>query len=454
MRKILVPALAFLLGITITFIIRGSAVKERAVAPAAPRETTAPAPLPPPGTPGTTLPAQNVEAWQLLHEGRAHEAQDVFLGILSTDPEEQDAMRGLVAARRAMAGDEPGELRRQVAVYEDAIRRGTDTKEHYTRLAMIMLVAASQRPAQEIEAPSEAPAPPIRKPIEAIAPPAVPQPADVALPSVKLLPPAARPVRPSGSQMLPPSPASKRQTAPPSVKRQAAPPRPAPAPQATPPAAPARQTAPPPPAPAPQAAPAPPAPTQAAPPPPASAPQASPPTAPARPITPPPARAPQAAPPPPARPAPGAVNPLYSVRIGPVSDRDRASAIAKQLAAGGFSPTISTQTGPIFRVVSEPLPRNVAEDLAAALAGRGFRSQTEPLAGGTAQLLFGTFTSQKDAEALSQRITALGYDVWVARGGPAYTLQLGPYPQSSVEAITRILKTGAPDATVTVDPAP
>ena len=195
--------------------------------------------------------------------------------------------------------------------------------------------------------------------------------------------------------------------------------------------------------------------SQAAPPPTAPAPQAAlPPTAPARPITPAPAPAPQAAPPPPARPAPGAVNPLYSVRIGPVSDRDRASAIAKQLAAGGFSPTLSTQTGPIFRVVSEPLPRNVAEDLAAALAGRGFRSQTEPLAGGTAQLLFGTFTSQKDAEALSQRITALGYDVWVARGGPAYTLQLGPYPQSSVEAITGILKTGAPDATVTVDPTP
>src|SRR6266480_3754178 len=175
-RKIIVPALAFLLGITITFIIRGSAVKERAVAPAVPTETTVPASLPPRGNPGTTLSAQNVEAWQLLHEGRAHEAQDVFLGILSTDPENQDAMRGLVAARRAMAGDDPSELRRQVAVYEDAIRRGTDTKEHYTRLAMIMLVAASERAAQEIEAPSEAASPPLRKPIQASTPPAVRQP--------------------------------------------------------------------------------------------------------------------------------------------------------------------------------------------------------------------------------------------------------------------------------------
>ena len=434
MRKIIVPALAFLLGITITFIIRGSAVKERAVAPAVPTEATVPASLPPRGNPGTTLSAQNVEAWQLLHEGRAHEAQDVFLGILSTDPENQDAMRGLVAARRAMAGDDSSELRRQVAVYEDAIRRGTDTKEHYTRLAMIMLVAASERAAQEIEAPSEAASPPLRKPIQASTPPAVRQPEDVVPPSGKLPPPAAHPVKPSGPQTPPPSPAAKRQTAPPVSKRQTAPPRPAPAPQTVPPPpAPARQAAPPP-APAPQASPPPPVPT--------------------RPTAPPTAPAPQASTPPPTKPAPVTANPLYTVRVGPVSNRDRASAIAKQLAAGGFSPTISTQTGPVFRVVSEPLPRSVAEDLGATLAGRGFRSQLEPLAGGTAQLLFGTSISQKDAEGLSQRITAQGYDVWVVRGGPAYTLQLGPYPQSSVETITGILKSGAPDATVTVDPAP
>ena len=105
-------------------------------------------------------------------------------------------------------------------------------------------------------------------------------------------------------------------------------------------------------------------------------------------------------------------------------------------------------------MVSEPLPRSVAEDLGATLTGRGFRSQLEPLAGGTAQLLFGTFIAQKDADALAQHITAQGYDVWVVRGGPAFTLQLGPYPQSSVETITGILKSSAPDATVAVDPVP
>jgi cell division protein FtsN len=140
------------------------------------------------------------------------------------------------------------------------------------------------------------------------------------------------------------------------------------------------------------------------------------------------------------------------VRVGPISDRDRAAAITKQLVAGGFSQTkVTTQPG--FRVVSEPLPRSGAEGLIATLAGRGFHSQLEPLAGDTAQLVFGTFSSHKEAETLSQRIAAAGYDAWV-REGAVYTLQLGPYPQSSVKTITGIIKSGAPGATVTADPVP
>ena len=140
------------------------------------------------------------------------------------------------------------------------------------------------------------------------------------------------------------------------------------------------------------------------------------------------------------------------VRVGPVSDRDRAAAIEKQLVAGGFSQTkVTTQPG--FRVVSEPLPRSVAEGLIATLAGRGFHSQLEPLAGDTVQLVFGTFSAQKEAETLAQRIAAAGYDAWV-REGAVYTLQLGPYPQSSVNTITGIIKSGAPGATVTADPVP
>jgi cell division protein FtsN len=87
------------------------------------------------------------------------------------------------------------------------------------------------------------------------------------------------------------------------------------------------------------------------------------------------------------------------------------------------------------------------------LAGRGFHSHVESLAGDSVQLVFGSFSSQKEAETLSQRITAAGYDAWV-REGAVYTLQLGPYPQSSVNTITGIIKSGAPEATVTADPAP
>jgi cell division septation protein DedD len=138
------------------------------------------------------------------------------------------------------------------------------------------------------------------------------------------------------------------------------------------------------------------------------------------------------------------------VRIGPVSDRDRAAAVAKQLSAGGFAQTqIAAQTG--YRVVSEPLPRKVAEDLVSALAARGLRSYVEPLTGDSVQLLFGIFAVRKDAEALSSRIAAAGYDAWI-REGSVYTLRLGPYPQASVYTITGIVRAGAPEANVASDP--
>lgn len=192
---------------------------------------------------------------------------------------------------------------------------------------------------------------------------------------------------------------------------------------------------------------------QQPPPPPASPAQPSPP--PPQPVTPPP----QPSPPPPAPPPqapPPADNRLYTVQIA-VSDRDRAAAVAK-LLAGGLPQTtpateikVNTQSG--FRVVSEPLPRSVAEGLVAPLANRGIHTYVEPLGGDTVQLVFGCFTSQRDAEALAQRISAQGYDAWV-REGPVYTLQLGPYPQTAVTTITGIVKSSAPEATVITNPAP
>ena len=210
--------------------------------------------------------------------------------------------------------------------------------------------------------------------------------------------------------------------------------------------------------------------SQTPPPPQASAPQAAPPppASPPRPSSPPPAPPAQPSPPSPAAPQPSTPPPsppqtppppdnrLYTVQIA-VSDRDRASAIAK-LLVGGLPQTIATsdikvnsQAG--FRVVSEPLPRSVAEGLVTTLAGRGIHTYIEPLGGDSVHLVFGSFASQKDADALAQRISAQGYDAWV-REGTVYTLQIGPYPQSSVKTITGIVKSGAPDAGVTADPVP
>jgi len=87
------------------------------------------------------------------------------------------------------------------------------------------------------------------------------------------------------------------------------------------------------------------------------------------------------------------------------------------------------------------------------LTGRGIRSHAEPLTGETVQLFFGAFTTQKDAEAMANRIAAAGYDAWL-RESVVYTLHLGPYPTASVNTITDIVKAGAPEAAVTTEPTP
>jgi hypothetical protein len=133
-------------------------------------------------------------------------------------------------------------------------------------------------------------------------------------------------------------------------------------------------------------------------------------------------------------------------------DRDRAPALAKQLSAQGFAQTqVNAQTG--YRVLSEPLPRKTVESVVATLAARGFRADVKPLTGDTVQLLFGIFTSQKDAETLSGRIAAIGYDAWI-REDAVYTVHVGPHPPAAVVTITAIAKAGIPEAAVTADPIP
>lgn len=145
-------------------------------------------------------------------------------------------------------------------------------------------------------------------------------------------------------------------------------------------------------------------------------------------------------------------NRLYMVRIGPLLDRNRAGTIANQLSAGGFAQVqVGAQAG--YRVLSEPLPRKAAESLIATLTARGFRADVEPLNGDTVQVLFGVFTVKEEAEALSGRVAAAGYDAWV-REGTVYTLRLGPYSSASVTTIKELIKNDAPEASVTAAPVP
>ena len=113
MRKITVPVLAFLLGITVAVVIYKYAFTERLNSP---RETGKPGVLgssSPPGGP-SALQERHAQAWKSLHDGHLREAQDAFLGIiLYSNPGDQDALQGLVAVRRKMAGDDPEVLQRQ-----------------------------------------------------------------------------------------------------------------------------------------------------------------------------------------------------------------------------------------------------------------------------------------------------------------------------------------------------
>jgi cell division septation protein DedD len=435
MQKFFVPALSFLLGVAVAIIIAlalviyGSSLAERQRSQI---RTQAPAP---PASLGivssSTASGQYARAWELLIAGHPREAQDAFLEILSSDPQDRHAMQGLVAVRRAMVPD-PSELRRQAEAYRDAVRRGADLGDHYTPSAMRALLAASEQAANEIEARSD-PAPIVlsEAPQKTVNTPQSPGPKDRA-PSGRKLPPSTRTVKPQ------------------TPVRSAAPPKNA---VDTQPAAPAARTSTPPPAAtSPAPAPSPAATTPASPTPPPVTTTPAPPTPLPVATSPAPAPSPAATTPPAPTPPPVVDARLYVIRVGPISTRDQASALEKELLNKGFSSAkVTVQQGVFFQVESEPLPRSVAENLAATLAGRGLHSRVEPPTGDTTHLVFGAFTSQNEAEALVRRINAQGYDAWVTREGAAYTLELGPYPQSSVDAIAGIIKSSGPEARVTAD---
>jgi hypothetical protein len=55
---------------------------------------------------------------------------------------------------------------------------------------------------------------------------------------------------------------------------------------------------------------------------------------------------------------------------------------------------------------------------------------------------------------LAQRIRSQGHNAMVLQEGATYVIQLGPYPLSSVNDIVKLVKSGAPESVVKVDPVP
>ena len=419
-RLMVGPLLALVAGGALGAFLFGGHSGSASRPPAAVRLAQEPGRAPAPPMSSTV---QQLESggWKLLQSGRLADAQEDFLRALAIDPGRVRAMQGLVAVRRKVAADDPRVIRKQMAAYQDAMTRGTATGEYYTPSALRLLVSASMRALRELGASAE-PAAPV-------------------IPPTTVQAPVAQPARP-----LPPPPPAKRPAAPP-----AAPPARPPAPAAnvaskgqdhsTVPAA--AEGPKPPVAAAPQTVPQP-------------AGSASPGTPTSQPTTlggpSSPQRPPAVSVPAPAAPTPPAPDRQYMVRIGPMLDRDHATAVVRQLSTRGFGQgQVSSQTG--YRVVSEPLPRAVAENLISTLAGRGIRAFVGQGGGDTVQLVLGVFTSQREADALSNRVAAAGYDVWI-REATVYSIRLGPYPQTSVTAITDIAKSGAPEAAVAADPVP
>ncbi len=399
-RIVVFVILSFLAGAAAASLLFNFTVEIKPRArPAVSAPSSSPASLPPPAQ--AASPASRYEAaWQMVLAGRLHEAQDEYLEMLTAGPDtDQRAMQALVKVRRRLARDDPSVLRQQAAAYRRAIDLGVETEEHYRPDAMEVLVTASLIAAKDIEA--ERLGRPRRASEEgtpeasAAAPKGRTQQSQVTTPTLR---PQPR-TQPSPVPTEKPLRRGRRSEVP--------------APRATPTPAPVK--------PQPTATPAPLA------------------------VTPTPT------------PEPHDVNkPLYLVQVGRIRDSERASELAGRLTLAGYAASLNRGEEPVgFRVMSAPLPRNVAERRAATLEERGFRSRLQPLAAGLAQLEFGLFPSEQNAEALAKRIRTQGFDVTVVReGGLYYVIRLGPYGQSAVDAIVKIVSSFDAALAVSVSPAP
>jgi hypothetical protein len=77
--------------------------------------------------------------------------QDAYLSVLLNNPADPAAMRGLVAVRRQLAGDDLVVLRRQATAYRQMITSGAESPEHYSRKSMELLASASLRAVAAVE---------------------------------------------------------------------------------------------------------------------------------------------------------------------------------------------------------------------------------------------------------------------------------------------------------------
>jgi transposase len=116
---------------------RGSAVPPtQPVVTPAPAGTLTPrtgAPAVPPRSPSgaqaTVAIVRRHPAWRKIEAGRFREAQEDFLELLLINPSDQEAMSGLVLARRRLAGDDPNVLMN--ACVNDAARLGVSRQTVY-----------------------------------------------------------------------------------------------------------------------------------------------------------------------------------------------------------------------------------------------------------------------------------------------------------------------------------
>lgn len=145
--------------------------------------------------------------------------------------------------------------------------------------------------------------------------------------------------------------------------------------------------------------------------------------------------------------------PSYLVRIGPLSESNAAE-IIRRLAAAHYS--VRNQDGQIepqrFRVVSDPMPRQDAHQLASTMARRDFPSFVRSLKDDQVELQFGVFNIQGNADELAGRIRHEGYSPAVVHEGPVPIIAGGPYSAASVTTIIKTVESSMSDNALTTVP--